>query len=197
VNRALTLLACAATRSGGLWKTTNNGITWAPISDSVEVGAGTYGRGIFIGDITHLQELSAEALTRPLHLFGVEPRAAYGFRAQGNYHLYGHKYIEVPNEPDALVINYYLRERHDGGAQVTISNINGEQIAQMKGASEAGLNRASWNMRAGAGAPSGGGRGRGGFGSPLLPAGDYRIPVAAGGRQQTTIGRIRERIGTP
>ena len=29
----------AATRSGGLWKTTNNGITWAPISDSVEVGA--------------------------------------------------------------------------------------------------------------------------------------------------------------
>jgi hypothetical protein len=100
-------------------------------------------------------------------------------------------------EPDALVINYYLLEKQDGGAQVTISNINGEQIAQMKVASEAGLNRASWNMRAGAGAPSGGGRGRGGFGSPLLPAGDYRIPVAAGGRQQTTIGRIRERIGTP
>ncbi len=29
----------AATRSGGLWKTSNNGITWAPISDTVEVGA--------------------------------------------------------------------------------------------------------------------------------------------------------------
>ena len=29
----------AATRTGGLWKTTNNGITWAPISDSVEVAA--------------------------------------------------------------------------------------------------------------------------------------------------------------
>ncbi len=29
----------AATRSGGLWKTSNNGITWDPISDSVEVGA--------------------------------------------------------------------------------------------------------------------------------------------------------------
>ncbi len=29
----------AATRSGGLWKTSNNGITWTPISDSVEVAA--------------------------------------------------------------------------------------------------------------------------------------------------------------
>ncbi len=29
----------AATRTGGLWKTTNNGITWTPISDSVEVAA--------------------------------------------------------------------------------------------------------------------------------------------------------------
>ena len=29
----------AATRTGGLWKTTNNGITWDPISDSIEVAA--------------------------------------------------------------------------------------------------------------------------------------------------------------
>ncbi len=29
----------AATRTGGLWKTINNGVTWDPISDSVEVAA--------------------------------------------------------------------------------------------------------------------------------------------------------------
>ena len=29
----------AALRTGGLWKTTNNGITWSPISDSIEVAA--------------------------------------------------------------------------------------------------------------------------------------------------------------
>ena len=29
----------AAARTGGLWKTTNNGITWTNISDSVEVAA--------------------------------------------------------------------------------------------------------------------------------------------------------------
>ena len=29
----------AATRTGGLWKTSNNGVTWDPISDSVEIAA--------------------------------------------------------------------------------------------------------------------------------------------------------------
>ena len=185
--------------TGAQWTRLKANLPTVPVHDLTihprenDLVLGTYGRGMFIGDITHLQELSADVLAKPLHLFAVEPRAAYGFRAQGNYHLYGHKYLEVPNEPDALAINY-LRDKHDGGAQVTISDISGERIAQVKGASEAGLNRAFRNMRAGAGAPAGGGRGRGGFGGPPLPAGDYRITVAAGGQQQTTIGRIRDRI---
>jgi hypothetical protein len=131
-----------------------------------------------------------------MHLFAVEPRAPYGFRAQGNYHLFGDKYIEVPNEPDALVVTYHLREKHDGGAQIAISDIKGERIALVKGPSDAGLNRAFWNMRAGS-TESGGGRGGGGRGSfagPLLPPGEYRITVSAGGEQQATVGRIRERI---
>ena len=68
---------------------------------------GTYGRAFWTGDITPLQELSAEVLDKPAHLFDIEPRARYGFSTQGmNYHLFGDKYIEVPNEPEALVINY-------------------------------------------------------------------------------------------
>ena len=77
----------------------------------------------------------------------MEPRTAYNFRAQGNYHLFGNAYIEVPNEPDALVINYYLRAKHDAGARVTIADIKGTEIAQLKGPSEAGINRVQWNMR--------------------------------------------------
>jgi hypothetical protein len=141
--------------------------------------------------------LSPEVLARPFHLFGVEPRAAYGFRALGNFHLFGHKYIEVPNEPDALVINYYLRAKADTGARVTVADAKGDQIAQLKGPSDTGLNRVVWNMRAGSGPPAGGrggpGGGRGG-GGPLLPAGDYRITVEVAGQLQSTIGRIRDRI---
>ncbi len=154
---------------------------------------------MFVGDITHLQELSAEILAKPLHVFGVEPRAAYGFRALGNFHLFGDKYIRVPNEPDALVINYYLRAAQEGGAQVMISDAKGDRIAQLEGPSNAGINRVQWNMRAGAASSTGpsassGQGGRGALGGPPLPPGDYRIAIEVGGQQATTIGRIRQRV---
>ncbi len=102
----------------------------------------------------------------------------------------------MPNEPDALIINYYLRDKMDGGARVTIADIKGDQVAQLMGTSDAGLNRVTWNMRGGAaaaGGRGGPGGGRGG-GGPVLPSGDYRITVEVGGQQQTTVGRIRDRI---
>jgi hypothetical protein len=106
--------------------------------------------------------------------------------------LWIHAYIEVPNEPEALVINYYVRAKHDAGARVTIVDIKGAEVAQLKGPSAAGLNRVLWNMRAGS-TPTAGRGGRGG-GGPTLPAGDSRITVDVGGQQETTVGRIRERI---
>ena len=157
---------------------------------------GTYGRGIFAGDITPLQELSAAVLARPLHLFAVEARAPYNFRALGNYHSVRHTYIEVPNEPDALVINYLLRAKDVGGARITIANIKGDQVAQLKGPAEAGLNRVLWNMRPESGQAGGRGGvgGRGSGAGPTVPVGEYHITVDVAGQQQTTIGRIRERI---
>jgi photosystem II stability/assembly factor-like uncharacterized protein len=197
----------------GVWVSIDAGTAWTrlkanlptvPVHDLTvhprenDLVIGTYGRGVFIGDITHVQELFADVLAKPFHLFAVEPRTAYGFRALGNYQLFGHKYIEVPNEPDALTINYFLRAKADTGARVTISDIKGDQIAQLKGPSEAGLNRVLWNMRPGSGPPAAGrggpGGGRGGGGGPLLPAGDYKITVDVAGQQQSVIGRIRERI---
>jgi photosystem II stability/assembly factor-like uncharacterized protein len=192
----------------GVWISFNIGAGWlrlasnlptAPVHDLTvhprenDLVLGTYGRGIFVGDVTVLQELSDEVLAKPVHLFAVAPRAAYGFRAQGNYHLFGDKYLEVPNEPDALVINYYLREKHDAGAQVAIADIGGRTVAQLKGPSESGLNRALWNMR-GPSTGSGQGRGRDAFGGPSLPAGEYRITLSVAGERVTTIGRIRDRI---
>jgi photosystem II stability/assembly factor-like uncharacterized protein len=188
----------------GVWVSIDGGAAWTrlkgnlptvPVHDLTvhprenDLVIGTYGRGIFVGDVTPLQQLTADVLAKPLHVFAIEPRAAYGFRAIGNYHLFGNKYIEVPNEPDALVVNYALPARHDGGAQVTIADANGNRVAQLKGPSDAGMNRVEWNMRAGS---TGGGRG--GLGAPPAPPGEYRITVEAGGQQQTVTGRIRERI---
>ncbi len=185
--------------AGGAWTRLKANLPTVPVHDLTvhprenDLVLGTYGRGIFIGDITHLQELSTDVLAKPFHVFAVEPRTAYGFRALGNFRLFGNAYVEVPNEPDALVINYYLRAKHDSGAGVTVADIKGTEIAQLKGPSEAGLNRVQWNMRAGP-APAGGRGGRGGAVGPTLPAGEYKITVEVAGQKETTVGRVRERI---
>lgn len=193
----------------GVWISLTGGTAWmrlkadlptVPVHDLTvhprenDLVLGTYGRGIFIGDISHLQELSAAMTDKPLHLFAIEPRTPYQFRALGNFHLYGDAFIEVPNEPEALVINYFLREKADGDAQVTITDVSGQTIATLRGPVERGVNRVLWNMRrAGPGGGRAGGPGGGG-GGPLLPAGDYRVTVAVGALQQTGVGRIRDRI---
>lgn len=190
----------------GVWITLNAGADWIRLKGNLPTVAvhdltvhprendlviGTYGRGLFVGDITHLQELTTDVLSRPLHLFDIEPRTPYQFRALGNYHLFGDVFIEVPNEPDAVVINYYVRQKHDG-ASITITDITGETIATLKGPAEPGLNRVQWNMRRGGAAA--GGRGRGFGGGPLVAAGDYRVMVEVGPEQQSGIGRVRARI---
>lgn len=182
--------------AGAAWMRLKGDLPTVPVHDLTvhprenDLVLGTYGRGIFIGDITHLQELSTAVVEKPLHLFAIEPRAAYQFRALGNYHLYGDAFLETPNEPDALVINYYLREKGSGPAQVTVADSGGQVVATLRGAAEPGLNRVLWNMRP----PAPGGAGRGGAGGAILPPGDYRVTVAVGGEQQTGIGRIRQRI---
>ena len=100
----------------------------------------------------------------------------------------------MPNEPDALVISYFVREKADG-ATVTIADVKGDPVATLKGPAEPGMNRVQWNMRRGGPAAAPGGRGGGGGGrgggGPLMPSGDYRVTVSVGSEQQVKIGRIR------
>ena len=133
-------------------------------------------------------------LDKTVHLFDVEPRARYGFSTQGmNYHLFGDKYLEVPNEPDALV-DQLLPEggRSARRAHVTITDALGKPVAQLNGPAKAGLNRAEWTMQitAGAAPPAGGpgragggGGGRGGQVGPPAPVGDYLITLEVGWRE--------------
>jgi hypothetical protein len=187
----------------GVWVSLNGGREWMRLKTDLPTVAvhdltvhprendlvlGTYGRGLFVGDITHLQELTPALVQSSLHVFEIEPRTPYQSRALGNYHLFGDAFLEVPNEPDAMVISYFVRDTSESGASVTIADISGATVATLTGPAEAGINRVSWNMR------RAGGAGRGGVGTALLPAGDYRVTVAVGGTQQAKIGRIRERM---
>jgi hypothetical protein len=153
---------------------------------------GTYGRAIWIGDITPLQELTPEVLARPVHLFDIEPRARYGFGAIGNYNLYGDKYIEIPNEPEALIVNYHLRAEAAGSARVTVTDATGRAVRTVDGTARRGLNRAVINLAGGGGGRGGGPPGAAGAGG--LATGDYVISLEVAGEKLTKPARVRDRI---
>ncbi len=199
----------------GVWVSIDRGESWerlranlptVPVHDLTihpresDLVIGTYGRGVYIGDITPLRQTTPTILAESFHLFEVEPRPYYGFRALGNFHLFGDRYIEVPNEPDALVINYSLTNAGSGPARIEVYDLDGVAVATFDGPADGGLNRALWNMRRTAGEARGGGRGGGGGGfrgrggGALMPAGDYRITVEIDGESRSTVGTIRVRI---
>ncbi len=130
---------------------------------------GTYGRGVFVADISPLQEWKPELDNANFHLFDLEPKA---LRLEGtqlaNYHLYGNRHIRTPNEPNGLCIRYYTRNASDS-TQVSIKDINGNLVRSWKVLPKAGLNEIIWNFRASAT----GGRRRAAD-NPVAP-GDYAI----------------------
>ena len=134
---------------------------------------GTYGRGILIGDITPLQDLSADVLDKPSTSSTSSRGRPTASARSATTTCSATPTSRCRTSPTRSSINYSLRAKDEAGARVTIADIKGTELAQLKGPSEAGLNRVLWNMRAGA-APTGGRGGRGGAG-PTLPAGDYRI----------------------
>ncbi|HEX9365822.1 MAG TPA: hypothetical protein VF921_04300, partial [Vicinamibacterales bacterium] len=158
---------------------------------------GTYGRAFWTGDITPLQELSPAMVDAPAYLFDVEPRARYGFSTQGmNYHLFGDKYLEIPNEPEALVINYYLKADAPA-AKITVKDTSGKVLRELEGPARPGLNRALVYLAGGGGRGGPGGLGRGRGGAPAaapLTIGDYLVTVDVAGQSLTKPARVRPRL---
>ena len=99
--------------------------------------------------------------------------------------------IEIPNEPEALVVNYHLRSDATGPARVTVTDTMGRVVRQLDGPARRGLNRAIINL--------GGGGGRGGpggaaGGGAALATGEYAVSVDVAGEKLTKTARVRERI---
>jgi photosystem II stability/assembly factor-like uncharacterized protein len=154
-----------------------------------DLAIATYGRAFWIGDITPLQELSPDVLEQTAHLFDIESRARYDFSTQGmNYHLFGDAYAETPNEPEALVVNYYLKEDARAEAKITVADSTGAVVRQFSMPAKRGLNRALVPL-------AGSRRGRDGtVDATPLNIGDYVVTVDVAGEKLTKPARVRSRI---
>ena len=170
-----------------------------------ELVLATHGRGIFIADISEIEELTPAVLAADAYLFEIDPVIDWvaGQRTETSSVNFGGM-----SRPTDMGISYYLRSDVTGDLKVRVYN-GSRLIAEMDGPKSAGINTVRWNLEArrervqGEPVPTGGrgGRGGGGGGGGAQPAGggfvstpvgpgQYRVVLSVGGRDYTQNGVV-------
>ena len=156
----------------------------------------TYGRGIYLADVTLFQEWDDAILGEDIYLFSIEPKVQRRAGATGNYQLQGESHLTTPNEPDDVVIWYYLKDKVQDKVKITISDLSGKVLDEIEGKSQAGLNTAAWDMRPKREGEPGVEDGEwGSRRNSLIEPGEYTVTLEAGGKKLTRKALIRKRQG--
>ena len=86
---------------------------------------GTYGRAMYITDVSALQQLDEKVLAEDVHVFDIEPAKAPSRRAAGaTTTSTAIATSTTPNEPNALSINYYLRDTRERKVAITVADLS-------------------------------------------------------------------------
>jgi hypothetical protein len=142
-------------------------------------------------------------LASDVHLFAVEATVQRIVRQFGaNDYLFGQRNFQTPNEPNAMVIQYYLKSAAPTDATITIADSKGQEAARLTGPAKAGINSALWTMRdrgEGTGPGGGGGGRQNAPGVDVLaqwaPLGDYTVTLQAAGKTLTQKAQITKMQG--
>ena len=188
---------------GKKWVRMKNNMPNVPVHDLLvhprenDLVVGTYGRGLFVTNVAPMQELTEKVLAEDFYFFAVRPKAQRFDRTfGGNYHLYGDRHLATPNEPNEIVINYYLKNETKEKVKVTISDSYGKIIKTLDGTGKAGINRVTWDM-SWQGAEKEFTREQA-EGNPFIrfvKPGEYVIAIEIGATKLTQKARITKRAG--
>ncbi len=186
---------------GGSWARLKNNLPSAPVKDLLvhprenDLIVATYGRGVFVTDISPLQELNGKVLAEDAYLFEVESRIQWVTRGWGNYRLMGDRHLATSNEPNAVAINYYLREKPKDKVKITITDPYGQILRTISEEAEPGLNKVFWDMRAALEKKDADEREGERLRSPLVEPGEYIVNLEAAGKKLSRRVMIKGRRG--
>jgi photosystem II stability/assembly factor-like uncharacterized protein len=139
------------------------------ISDAAgELVAATHGRGVWILDISWLQQMTPEVMNADVHLF--EPHSAVLWEVPEDLRVPAPNDFVGENPPFGSVIYYSMRNA-GGGVTLTVADASGREVRRLSGTGNAGLNKALWDLKNASGA--------------LVAPGTYRVTLAAGSRSLT------------
>ncbi len=188
----------------GLYVTIDGGKNWSHFTNNMPLVAihfidlqkktndivmGTHGRGvIIIDDISPLRELDQSILAKDVHFFNTKPFTM--FEESGFSGNFGSETQFVgANKSTAARIVYYLKKRHTfGKMSMEVQDMQGNKITSLDPGKSKGINVVNWNFNttnpkmAQAKTLS-----FGGFTSPRVPAGSYKIVMTKGKDTYETI----------
>jgi hypothetical protein len=139
---------------------------------------GTHGRGIWIANVSALEEMSDTLLAERVHLFDVPP--AMQFHYADTYPSFGSRPWVAPNPPRGARIEYWLGEAQPGPVDLLITSAAGDTVKKIHGPGYAGLQSVTWDLTRDKPRP----REKGGPNSPaelkrVLP-GEYVVRLSVG-----------------
>jgi photosystem II stability/assembly factor-like uncharacterized protein len=179
---------------GEAWTPFQANMPVVPVRDLVihprenDLVVGTHGRGLFVADITPLQQLRGglrgQLPSGGLYLFDPEPKGLRVESGWGNYNLFGHRQVVTPNEPNGIVLDVYRRV--EGDATLEITAPDGTVVRTLEVPAEPGLHRIPWNLR---------GEGRESR-EPVEP-GDYTVTLKGPGVEQTRTATVKAPVVMP
>jgi len=167
--------------AGAHWTSFQSNMPPAAVTDMViqpvaeDLVVATFGRGTWIANISPIREMTANNL-KSNYLFHVTPRAIQHERAQGNYRFGGDTFPTSPNDPNGLLIYYYLAQ-DVSSLSITIEDSSAQTVRTLHGPTTAGLHRiGSETFERG--------RGRRAQAPPAMPPGKYTVTMTAGDTPQ-------------
>jgi photosystem II stability/assembly factor-like uncharacterized protein len=185
----------------GVFVSNNGGEQWhqfksnmppAAVTDMVmqpregDLVVGTYGRGIWVTNVTPLREATEENLNKDAFLFPVMPKPIRREGILGGYGPYSDSPVITRNEPNGLHIYYYLKQDGAQPVTITIADLSGKAVRTLQGPAKAGINMVSSESF---GRFGGGGRGPA---RVEMKPGDYIVTLEAAGTKLTQPAHLLE-----
>jgi hypothetical protein len=178
------------------WVSIDRGLSWTKFSTlptvavhelaqhptSGELIAGTYGRSIWVLDVTSLRQMTAEGVARAANL--LRPNQVIRWRSlpERGSNTTREFQARTPNKGAEI---FYTLARPATAAVLVVSDIRGREIYRAEVPTTEGLNRFEWNLRptppparAGAGNAA---RFRGRAGGGAVPNGTYLVQLIVDG----------------
>ncbi len=192
----------------GLYVTINGGKNWSKFENNMPATAvhfidlqketndivmGTHGRGvIIIDDISPLRELSQEVLAKNVHFFENKPFTMTedsGFSGSFGRET---QFVGASKSRSARIV-YYLKKRHTfGKMKMEVQDMSGTKITDLFPTKSKGINVIYWNFNKNIPKMAEGKTfSFGGFTSPRVPAGKYKIVMTKGKKSYEHIINIK------